>query len=151
MYSARDEFWMQHALTLAAEARRQGEVPIGAVLIANDEMIGEGFNQPIKQCDPTAHAEVIALRNGARQINNYRLLQSTLYVTLEPCIMCAGAMVHARIQRLVYGAKDPRAGAVDSHFQVLDLAQLNHRVEHVGGLLAEPCGAILTAFFRERR
>lgn len=151
MFSEQDHFWMQHALQLAEQAKQHGEVPIGAVLIVDNEMIGEGFNSPITDCDSTAHAEIIALRRGAKKINNYRLLNSTIYVTLEPCVMCAGAMVHARIKRLVYGASDPRVGAVTSSFQILDAEQLNHRVEHAGGLLAEPCGKLLSDFFRERR
>src|SRR3990167_11165131 len=106
--------WMQRALTLAKQAEKIGEVPVGAVLVFNDEIIGEGYNQPISQCDPTAHAEMIALRQGAKTLGNYRLLGTTLYVTLEPCVMCAGAMVHARISRLVFGAKDPKVGAIIS-------------------------------------
>jgi tRNA(adenine34) deaminase len=151
MFSARDEFWMQQALALAAKAEAQGEVPVGAVLVLNDEIIGTGFNSPITACDPTAHAEVMALRLGAEKIGNYRLLNSTLYATLEPCLMCAGALVHARIKRLVYGARDPRAGAVTSVFQALDNASLNHRVEYQDGLLQERCGAMLSEFFQKKR
>lgn len=151
MFSSCDEYGMQQALMLAERARQAGEVPVGAVLMFNDEVIAEGYNCPISTCDPTAHAEIIALRNASKTIHNYRLLDTTLYVTLEPCIMCAGAMVHARIKRLVYGATDPRTGAIVSRAQVLDQSFLNHRVEHSGGLLAAECGELLSQFFRERR
>ncbi|VVC76294.1 tRNA-specific adenosine deaminase [Aquicella siphonis] len=151
MFSSQDEYWMRQALMMAEDARQAGEVPVGAVLVLGDEVIAQGFNCPISRLDPSAHAEMIALRRGAEKISNYRLLHTTLYVTLEPCIMCAGAMVHARIQRLVYGALDPRAGAVVSRARILDQEFLNHRVEYAGGLMAAECGEILTAFFRERR
>jgi tRNA(adenine34) deaminase len=151
MFTSRDEYGMQQAILLAERARQAGEVPVGAVLMLNDKVIAEGYNSPISQCDPTAHAEIIALRNASKSIHNYRLLNTTLYVTLEPCIMCAGAMVHARIKRLVYGATDPRAGAIVSRAQVLDQSFLNHRIEYAGGLLATECGELLTQFFRERR
>jgi tRNA(adenine34) deaminase len=151
MFSERDTFWMQHALTLATSAGAHGEVPVGAVLVMDDQIIGEGSNQPIGQCDPTAHAEIIALRAGAKHINNYRLINSTLYVTLEPCVMCIGAIVHARVKRLVFGASDPRAGAVASAFQIIAADKLNHRVACEGGLLAVECGQLLTDFFRVRR
>lgn len=151
MIAERDEYWMQHALSLAARARQADEVPVGAVLVLEDEMIAEGYNSPISLSDPTAHAEIITLRKAAKKIGNYRLLNTTLYVTLEPCIMCAGAIVHARVQRLVYGATDPKAGVIHSRLQMLDQTFLNHRVEYVGGLLAPQCGAILSEFFRERR
>jgi tRNA(adenine34) deaminase len=151
MFSERDEHWMQHALQLAEKAEKAGEVPIGAVLVLNDEIIGEGYNSPITHCDPTSHAEINALRAGAKAINNYRLNDAILYTTLEPCLMCAGAMVHARLKRLIYGAQDPRAGAVSSVFQVLDNSSLNHRLECMHGLLKEECGAVLTNFFRNKR
>jgi tRNA(adenine34) deaminase len=151
MFSERDEFWMQQALALASRAEEQGEVPVGAVLVLNDEIIGTGFNSPITACDPTAHAEIMALREGAKNIKNYRILNSTLYATLEPCLMCAGALVHARIKRLVYGTRDPRAGAITSVFKVLDNASLNHRVEYADGLLQERCGAMLSEFFKKKR
>jgi tRNA(adenine34) deaminase len=147
----RDEYWMQHALRLAEQAEREGEVPVGAVLVLNDEMIGEGFNRPISNNDPTAHAEMIALRQAAEQRNNYRLPDTTLYVTLEPCLMCAGALIHARIKHLVYGAYDQKAGAVVSRTQLLDQAFINHKVEYRGGILAEQCAHQLSAFFRARR
>lgn len=142
---------MQHALRLAKCAEQVGEVPVGAVLVLDNDMIGEGYNRPISSSDPAAHAEIIALRAGAEKIRNYRLLNTTLYVTLEPCLMCAGAMVHARIQRLVYGAADPKTGMVASRAQVLDLPLLNHQIKHQGGLLAEDCGDILRCFFKARR
>lgn len=150
-FSERDHFWMQHAIGLAESAALQGEVPVGAVLVANDVMLGEGFNRPIQASDPSAHAEIVALRQGAQQLNNYRLVDSTLYVTLEPCIMCVGAIVHARVKRLVYGAYDSRVGAVSSVFKMLDAEALNHRVTHAGGLMAETCGQMLSDFFRARR
>jgi tRNA(adenine34) deaminase len=142
---------MQQALDLAGQAAEAGEVPVGAVVVLDGECIGAGYNRPIAQHDPSAHAEIIALRSAAAQIENYRLVDATLYVTLEPCLMCAGAMVHARIQRLVYGATDPRAGAVVSRDKVLDHSFLNHRVAHAGGLLAIPCGELLSNFFKKRR
>lgn len=151
MLTDRDEFWMQHALKLAEIASQNGEVPVGAVLVLNDEVIGEGFNCPISMNDPTAHAEIVAMRQAAQKINNYRLINTTLYVTLEPCIMCAGAMVHARIKRLVYGAEDQKAGAITSMAHMLNLPYLNHHVEHVGGLMRESCGMILSRFFQARR
>jgi tRNA(adenine34) deaminase len=151
MTAAEDLIWMQRALELAKQGAAAGEVPVGAVLVLNNQVIGEGFNAPITNHDPSAHAEIQALRAGALSMNNYRLLNTTLYVTLEPCAMCAGAMVHARIQRLVYAAKDAKAGAVESKMQLLDQSFLNHRVEHQGGLLAEVCGALLSDFFRSKR
>jgi tRNA(adenine34) deaminase len=151
MFSNRDEYWMRRALALAEQGRQSGEVPVGAILVLNDEVVGEGFNAPITRHDPTAHAEITVMRAAAEKIGNYRLVDTTLYVTLEPCSMCAGAMVHARIKRLVYGAQEPRAGAVVSKMNALNQEFLNHQVEHVGGLLAQECGEILSRFFRERR
>jgi tRNA(adenine34) deaminase len=151
MFTSRDEYWMKQALALAERAKQANEVPVGVVIVLNDDLIAEGFNCPISTRDPTAHAEIVALRKAAEKIGNYRLLNTTLYVTLEPCIMCAGAMVHARIKRLVYGAADPKAGAIVSMSGMLDLSYLNHRVEHTGGLMAAECGEILSNFFRERR
>lgn len=142
---------MRRALELARHAETAGEVPVGAVVVLNGEMIGEGWNQPIVACDPSAHAEMVALRAAARQARNYRLTGATLYVTLEPCAMCAGAIVHARIARVVYGASDPRAGAAGSVFSLLDSDRLNHRAETVGGVLAEECGELLKRFFQARR
>ena len=147
----RDSYWMDRALALARRAAAVGEVPVGAVLVVGDEVLGEGWNQSISACDPTAHAEVIALRAAAARLGNYRLVGSTLYVTLEPCPMCAGAMVHARVARLVFGAADPRTGAAGTVFDLLRSTALNHRAEVTGGILAEECGTLLREFFRARR
>lgn len=149
--SDQDLIYMQHAIRLAETAAANQEVPVGAVLVLDNQIIGEGWNHPIHAHDPSAHAEIIALRRGADKIKNYRIVQSTLYVTLEPCIMCVGAIVHARVSRVVYGAADLRTGAVKSVFQLGDSNQFNHRVEYASGLLAEACGDLLRKFFRERR
>lgn len=146
-----DRKWMRLALEQAALAAQVGEVPVGAVLVKDGELIAAGFNQPIGLCDPTAHAEVVALRAAAHALHNYRLPDTTLYVTIEPCAMCAGALVHARIKRLVFGATEPRAGAVVSSQQLLAREQVNHRVEVEGGVLGDECTAIMKAFFRDRR
>lgn len=143
--------WMREALALAQRGHEQGEVPVGAVVVRGGEVIGAGWNRPIAAHDPTAHAEIVALREAAQRIGNYRLHDTTLYVTLEPCVMCAGAILHARIARVVFGAYDPRAGASGSVFDVLETDRLNHRVEVMGGVLAEDCGALLKRFFTERR
>lgn len=148
---ARDEVWMRHALLLARRAEAAGEVPVGAVVVRDDRIVGEGWNRPIGDHDPSAHAEIVALRAAARHLGNYRTGGSTLYVTLEPCVMCAGAIVHARIARLVYGADDPKAGAVHSVYDVIAAPRLNHRVRWQGGVLADECGERLRAFFRARR
>lgn len=145
-----DIFWMQEALIQAQCAARQGEVPVGAILVQDNQLIASAFNQSIQDCDPSGHAEIIALRKSAKLIENYRLLNTTLYVTLEPCIMCTGALIHARIQRLVFGAFDPKAGAVCSVCQLLDI-KLNHRIEIISGILSEQCGQILSDFFKSRR
>lgn len=150
MFSQQDHLWMQKALLLAQKAEAQGEVPVGAVLVLNEELLAEGWNQPIAQKDPTAHAEAVALREGGKILGNYRLLNTTLYVTLEPCLMCVGALIQARISRLVYGASDPKAGAVHSVCRGFDLPS-NHRLSYSGNLLAEDCGALLTSFFRRKR
>ena len=142
---------MRRALELARHAEQAGEVPVGALVVLNDEVIGEGWNQPIVAHDPSAHAEMVALRAAAARMKNYRLPDSTLYVTLEPCAMCAGAIVHARIARVVYGAADPKAGAAGSVFNLLESPSLNHRAQTVGGVLAEDCGKSLKAFFQARR
>lgn len=142
---------MEHALTLAHRAEEQGEVPVGAVLVYGSDIIGEGWNQSITNNDPTAHAEIMALRQGAHTLGNYRLVGTVLYVTLEPCIMCAGALVHARIKHCVYGATDPKAGALCSIHQLLDTPVLNHRVQHTGGVLGEESGVLLKDFFQARR
>lgn len=144
---------MQRALELAHTAAAHNEVPVGAVIVANatQEILGEGYNQPIQSNDPTAHAEIIAMRNAAQKINNYRLLDTTLYVTLEPCAMCAGAMLHARVKRLVFATLDPRAGAVGGAIDLFAANQWNHTVQCTHGLLAEPCAEVLRNFFKARR
>jgi tRNA(adenine34) deaminase len=142
---------MQRALELAAVADSSGEVPVGAVLVRGDEIIAEGANRPIASHDPTAHAEIEALRAGGQVLGSYRLTGTTLYVTLEPCAMCAAAIVHARVRRLVFGAWDPRAGAAGSIVDVFKLPGLNHRVDVFGGVLAEECGRQLKEFFARRR
>nr|WP_024965406.1 tRNA adenosine(34) deaminase TadA [Pantoea sp. IMH] len=146
-----DEFWMRHALALARRAWEEGEVPVGAVLVQGDRAIGEGWNRPIGHHDPTAHAEIMALRQGGKVLENYRLLDTTLYVTLEPCVMCAGAMVHGRINRLVFGAKDEKTGAAGSLLDVLGHPGMNHQVVIDQGVLAKECAAMLSDFFRYRR
>ncbi len=151
IFSERDEHWMQRALALAEQGGQAGEVPVGAVVVFNDEIIGEGFNAPISRHDPTAHAEMIAMRAAAEKIGNYRLVDSTLYVTLEPCSMCAGALVHARVKRLVFGAHEPKAGAVVSRIAALDHGFLNHKVDYSCGLFATQCGEVLRRFFQARR
>jgi tRNA(adenine34) deaminase len=142
---------MRYTLDLAARAGEQDEVPVGAVIIQNDKVIGEGWNRPISTNDPTAHAEVVAMRAAAQQLGNYRLSGSTLYVTLEPCLMCAGAMIHARIGRLVFGAYDPKRGAVNSTMHAFDTRGLNHRLDVCGGVLEQDCADQLLRFFRVRR
>ena len=142
---------MQRALELAREAVEVGEVPVGAVLVKDGKIVAEGSNRPIGLNDPTAHAEIIAMRQAGAVIANYRLLETTLYVTLEPCAMCASAMVHARVKRLVYAAEDPRAGAAGSVFNIVDHDALNHRLEVTGGVCAEEAGALLKDFFGARR
>lgn len=146
-----DEQWMQLALDQAQLAADNGEVPVGAVLVKDGELIASGFNQPITSCDPSAHAEIVVLRVAAKQLANYRLPGTTLYVTIEPCTMCVGALVHARIERLVFGAPEPRAGAVVSSSQLLEGGQFNHRIEVDGGVLAEQCASVMQQFFRSRR
>jgi tRNA(adenine34) deaminase len=126
-------------------------VPVGAVIVANDEIIGEGFNQPITASDPTAHAEIVALRDAAKKINNYRLVGASLYVTLEPCTMCVGALVHARIQRLIFATTEPKSGAVMSRSQLLSADYFNHKIDVTGGVLAQECQHQLSAFFQKRR
>ncbi|MHB8744741.1 MAG: tRNA adenosine(34) deaminase TadA [Sulfuricaulis sp.] len=148
---ARDVAYMRRALTLARHAEAVNEVPVGALIVLNDEIIGEGWNQPINSSDPTAHAEIVALRAAAAQTKNYRLPGATLYVTLEPCVMCAGAIVQARIIRVVYGAADPKAGAAGSVFNFLESSTLNHRAQITGGVLAEECGQNLKKFFQSKR
>ena len=146
-----DENWMRYALQLAQQAALQGEVPVGAVLVQDDNILGEGWNQPISLNDPSAHAEMLAMRAAGQAAANYRLPNTTLYVTLEPCSMCAGAMIHARIARVVFGAYDPKTGAAGSLFSVLNDPRHNHQVQISGGVLAEECAELLRTFFRERR
>ena len=146
-----DEGFMARALALARQAAAAGEVPVGAVLVRDGIVVAEGRNQPIAGCDPTAHAEIVCLRAAGATEQNYRLAGTTLYVTLEPCAMCAGAMVHARIARLVYGATDPKTGAAGSVFALTDSDRLNHRIDTTAGVLADDCGELLRRFFRERR
>ena len=146
-----DEHWMRRALALADRAEAAGEVPVGAVLVKEGGLLAEGWNQPIGSHDPTAHAEIMALRAGGRAVGNYRLVDTTLYVTLEPCSMCVGAMVHARGARLVYGASDPKTGAVGGAIELLQSPIHNHRVEVTGGVLESECAGKLRAFFRGRR
>ena len=143
--------FMRQALAEAREAGAAGEVPVGAVVVLGGEVVGRGHNRPIIEADPTAHAEIQALRDAARRVGNYRLTGATLYVTVEPCVMCAGACVHARVGALVFGAADPKAGAVVSHAQVLDVPAWNHRVSVTEGVLADEAGALVQAFFRMRR
>lgn len=146
-----DRHWMAYAMELAQRAAELGEVPVGAVLVHQGKVIGEGWNQPITGHDPTAHAEMLALRDAARLLENYRLIDSTLYITIEPCTMCAGAIVHARVARVVFGATEPKAGAAISNGQVFDQPWMNHRVLYEGGVLADACSAQISAFFKRRR
>jgi tRNA(adenine34) deaminase len=146
-----DEFFMGFALNEARLARDAGEVPIGAVIVIDNRIVGSGHNHPIGSTDPTAHAEILAMREAARAIGNYRLTEATLYVTVEPCAMCAGALVNARVKRLVYGATDLRAGGVDTVFQICTNSSLNHRVEVTSGTLAEECRQLMRRFFKQRR
>jgi tRNA(Arg) A34 adenosine deaminase TadA len=146
-----DETFMRRALELADAAALMGEVPVGAVLVHEDHVIAMGYNQPIASKDPTAHAEIVALREGARLLDNYRLDDTTLYVTLEPCPMCASAIVHARVRRVVFGAWDVRAGGAGSVVDIFSIPQLNHRVDVFGGVLMDECAARLTKFFQSRR
>jgi tRNA(adenine34) deaminase len=146
-----DEYWMEHALQLARSAAKAGEVPVGAVVVRDGQIIGQGYNQSICQHDPTAHAEVVALRQAALTLANYRLPDTTLYVTLEPCAMCAAALVHARVKRLVFGAYDAQAGAAGSILALVDHPALNHQLLFRGGVLARDATELLQDFFRQRR
>jgi tRNA(adenine34) deaminase len=146
-----DSVFMGLALERAREAGAAGEVPVGAVVVLEGEVVGRGFNQPIGRHDPTAHAEIMALRDAAIRLGNYRLPGCTLYVTLEPCAMCAGAIMHARIERVVFGARDPKTGAAGSIIDLFAEARLNHHTAVVGGVLAEECGSLLSGFFAARR
>ena len=146
-----DEQYMDLALAEALKAESAGEVPVGAIVVAGGAVVGRGFNQPISTNDPTAHAEVVALREAARTIGNYRLSTVTMYCTVEPCVMCAGAMIHARIARLVFGVPDPKAGAAGSIYNVLTDPRLNHRVEVLSGIRQSECASLLQDFFARRR
>ena len=146
-----DERWMRDALVLARQAGEAGEVPVGAIMVRAGEVLGRGFNQPIRTCDATAHAEIVALRDASQFCNNYRLPGTTLYVTIEPCTMCLGAMIHARVERLVFGAPEPRAGAVVSQAALIDAGHFNHRLSFTQGVLADECSTLLQDFFRSRR
>jgi tRNA(adenine34) deaminase len=146
-----DTDYMQQALNLARQAALNGEVPVGSIIVKDGVIIGRGSNAPIGLHDPTAHAEIIAMRQAAQHLGNYRLVNCTLYVTLEPCAMCSGAIQHARIAKLVYGASDPKTGACGSVINLMGEPKLNHHTEVIGGVLAEECGAVLSAFFKQRR
>ncbi len=146
-----DRHWMTEALKLAGHAESLDEVPVGAVVVLDNQIIGKGWNQPISGHDPTAHAEVMALRDAAKNIGNYRLINATLYVTIEPCSMCAGALVHARIQRLVFGAAEPKAGAVGSASNLLESPWMNYSIDYQGGVMAAECSNKISAFFLRRR
>ncbi len=150
-WTTEDQAFMERAMDLARMAEAAGEVPVGAVVVKNGQIVGEGWNRPISTRDPSAHAEMIAMRAAAATLDNYRLLDTTLYVTLEPCAMCAGAMVHARVKRLVYAATDPRAGAAGSIFNIVQHAALNHRIDTRSGLMAVECAGLLRSFFASRR
>lgn len=146
-----DQQWMKRALELAVRAQEQGEVPVGAVVVDNDEIIGEGWNQSIAHSDPTAHAEIQALREASLVVSNYRLSGKTLFVTLEPCIMCAGAIIHARLSRVVFGAHDPKTGAAGSIVNIFQNTQLNHHTQVTGNVLESECAILLQKFFQDRR
>tara|TARA_Y100000590_G_scaffold425044_1_gene532612 strand:- start:770 stop:1231 length:462 start_codon:yes stop_codon:yes gene_type:complete len=146
-----DEEWMQQAFQLAKKSEGRGEVPVGAIIVYQNEIIGKGWNQPILLHDPTAHAEIIALREAGRKMHNYRLLESTMYVTLEPCAMCAGAIVQARISRLVYAVEDKKTGACGSVFNIVQTEELNHSVEITKGILERECQTLIKNFFKEKR
>ena len=148
---SRDESWMRHALELAARAEAEGEVPVGALVVRDDTVLGKGWNRPIAARDPTAHAEMLALREAAAHSGDYRLGGATLYVTLEPCAMCVGAMFHARVRRVVFGAADPKTGAAGSVVDLFSQNKLNHHALVQGGVLADECGALLSGFFAARR
>jgi tRNA(adenine34) deaminase len=145
------ESWMREAIVEAHKAGTEGEVPVGAILLVNEKIIARAHNHSIQTSDPSAHAEILALRQGAFGMRNYRLPGSILVVTIEPCVMCVGAMIHARVEELVFGALDPKAGAVHSHFHLTDTDQLNHRITVTAGILEEECGGLLRSFFESRR
>ena len=149
--SSNHERWMREALGLAQQAAEADEVPVGAIVVHNGEIIGRGFNQPIRSCDATAHAEIVAIRSASQFRNNYRLPGTTVYVTIEPCTMCLGAMIHARVDRLVFGATEPRAGAVVSQGSLLEAGHFNHQLSFIDGVLAEECSSLMQSFFRNKR
>lgn len=151
LQAQQDQYWMRHAMTLAAKAEAEDEVPVGALVVYQGHCIGQGWNRSIGHHDATAHAEIMALRQAGRVLGNYRLLDCTLYVTLEPCIMCSGALIHSRIARVVYGAPDAKTGAVDSNLQLLAVPGLNHSVAWQAGVLSADCAEQLSAFFKRRR
>ncbi|MFT6343917.1 MAG: tRNA(adenine34) deaminase [Paraglaciecola sp.] len=151
MSAEQDEYWMRYALQLADNAQQQGEVPVGAVLVKDNQIIGEGWNQSIRLHDPSAHAEMMAIRDAGKNMLNYRLVGSCLYVTLEPCTMCAGLLIHSRIERLVFGASDLKTGAVGSLYDLLGDLRMNHQVEVKGGVMQQECGNKLSLFFKLRR
>jgi len=151
VFSSADVAFMEQAMAMARQAENSGEVPVGAVLVKENEIIAAGGNCPISTHDPSAHAEMVTLRAAAQQLGNYRLTDTTLYVTLEPCVMCAGAIVHARVQRLIYAATDPKAGAAGSVFDIFASPRVNHQVEVLGGLLADESRSLLQSFFKSRR
>jgi tRNA(adenine34) deaminase len=146
-----DELWMDEALLAAQQALDAGEVPIGAIVVLGDKIVGRGWNRNLSDHDPSAHAEIVALRNAGIAVGNHRLIGCELFVTIEPCAMCAGAMIHARLKRLIYGADDPKAGAVHSVMQVLNHPQLNHKMEVRAGVAADRCAGLLQEFFKHRR
>ena len=146
-----DEKWMQHAISLARRAQEEGEVPVGAVIVENNQIIGEGWNRPIRMVDPTAHAEISALRDAAARKQNYRIPGAVMYVTLEPCVMCAGAIFQARLGQVVFGTYDPKSGAAGSAINLFDNLTLNHHSQITGGILQQECTSLLQEFFRERR
>lgn len=146
-----DQHWMRRALALAESAQQLDEVPVGAVVVKDGVLVGEGYNQPITANDPSAHAEIVALRHAAQNLANYRLTGCTLYVTIEPCTMCAGALIHSRIKRLVYGAPEPKAGVISSQLRLLETGFLNHRIEVVSGVLDETCSKLISDFFARKR
>jgi tRNA(adenine34) deaminase len=146
-----DEAWMRRAIALAHKAEAVGEVPVGAVIVKDEQCLAEGYNVPIKNNDPTAHAEIVAIRAASQQVSNYRLVDATLYVTLEPCVMCMGAIQHARIKRIVFGAKDPKRGAVCSALSLTEADYSNHHVKWTGGVLEGECSNLLVSFFKKRR
>ena len=146
-----DEYWMQKAIQLARKAEAEDEVPVGAVIVKGNQVIAEGWNRLIQSHDPSSHAEIVAIRNAGQALNNYRLIDTTLYVTLEPCAMCVGAMIHARIKRLVFGAFDPKTGAAGSAIELIQSEKHNHQIEFIGGVLELDCRNMLQAFFRKKR